>query len=277
MKMAKLQKATLDPTKISGRCGRLKCCLRYEYDTYEELQKDLPPIGSDIVTNNGRARVLAQEILAEQLLVADGRQPPRADRRERRADRDQAGNGAQVEERKNRRAKEPKASFSSLRFWFSRFFWSIAVAQVKKTKTQEIPPLVKLVCEDRRFKLEAYQFVGEGLRYAQEILGYGGEGEEVELDVQGQPGVKRRLRHVSGRDLCFALRRLAHDQYGYMARLVLESWGIKSTGDFGEIVYNLIKIKEMSKSDGDRREDFDNVYDFEQGLMREYAITRPEE
>ncbi|MEQ1830231.1 MAG: regulatory iron-sulfur-containing complex subunit RicT, partial [Pirellula sp.] len=35
MKMAKLQKATLDPTKISGRCGRLKCCLRYEYDTYE--------------------------------------------------------------------------------------------------------------------------------------------------------------------------------------------------------------------------------------------------
>jgi cell fate regulator YaaT (PSP1 superfamily) len=46
MKMAKLQKATLDPTKISGRCGRLKCCLRYEYDTYEELQKELPPIGS---------------------------------------------------------------------------------------------------------------------------------------------------------------------------------------------------------------------------------------
>ena len=45
MKMAKLQKATLDPTKISGRCGRLKCCLRYEYDTYEELQKDLPPRG----------------------------------------------------------------------------------------------------------------------------------------------------------------------------------------------------------------------------------------
>lgn len=69
MKMAKLQKATLDPTKISGRCGRLKCCLRYEFDTYEELQKDLPPIGSDVVTKTGRARVLAQEILASQLLV----------------------------------------------------------------------------------------------------------------------------------------------------------------------------------------------------------------
>lgn len=69
MKMAKVQKATLDPTKISGRCGRLKCCLRYEYDTYEDLQRDMPPIGSDIVTKNGKARVLGQEILAQQLLV----------------------------------------------------------------------------------------------------------------------------------------------------------------------------------------------------------------
>ncbi len=69
MKMAKVQKATLDPTKISGRCGRLKCCLRYEYDTYEDLQRDLPPIGSDIVTKSGKARVLGQEILAQQLLV----------------------------------------------------------------------------------------------------------------------------------------------------------------------------------------------------------------
>lgn len=69
MKMAKLQKATLDPTKISGRCGRLKCCLRYEYDTYEEYSATLPPIGSDVVTANGRARVLNQEILAQQLLV----------------------------------------------------------------------------------------------------------------------------------------------------------------------------------------------------------------
>ncbi|MGI9429684.1 MAG: PSP1 domain-containing protein [Bythopirellula sp.] len=69
MRMAKLQKATLDPSKISGRCGRLKCCLRYEYDTYQELQKDLPPIGSEIVTNDGKAKVLAQEILANRLLV----------------------------------------------------------------------------------------------------------------------------------------------------------------------------------------------------------------
>jgi cell fate regulator YaaT (PSP1 superfamily) len=69
MKMAKLQKATLDPTKISGRCGRLKCCLRYEYDTYIELQRELPPIGSEVNLEKGIARVIGQEILAQQLLV----------------------------------------------------------------------------------------------------------------------------------------------------------------------------------------------------------------
>lgn len=69
MKMAKLQKATLDPTKISGRCGRLKCCLRYEYEIYEKVQKEMPPIGSLVETPEGRAKVIGQEILAGQLLT----------------------------------------------------------------------------------------------------------------------------------------------------------------------------------------------------------------
>ena len=69
MKMAKLQKATLDPTKISGRCGRLKCCLRYEYDNYESSARQLPRAGSRIVTRQGTARVLNRNLLAEQLLV----------------------------------------------------------------------------------------------------------------------------------------------------------------------------------------------------------------
>jgi cell fate regulator YaaT (PSP1 superfamily) len=69
MKMAKLQKATLDPTKISGRCGRLKCCLRYEFDTYEEMQRELPAVGSRILTDEGQAKVIGQEILTQQVLV----------------------------------------------------------------------------------------------------------------------------------------------------------------------------------------------------------------
>ncbi|MBI3862966.1 MAG: signal peptidase [Planctomycetia bacterium] len=69
MKMAKLQKATLDPTKISGRCGRLKCCLRYEYDTYEEYRRELPNVGAVVVTRQGQGKVVGQEILARKLLV----------------------------------------------------------------------------------------------------------------------------------------------------------------------------------------------------------------
>jgi cell fate regulator YaaT (PSP1 superfamily) len=69
MKMAKIQKATLDPTKISGRCGRLKCCLRYEFDTYMDLRRELPPLGAQIVTKLGHAKVLDHEILAQQVLI----------------------------------------------------------------------------------------------------------------------------------------------------------------------------------------------------------------
>jgi cell fate regulator YaaT (PSP1 superfamily) len=75
MRMAKLQKSTLDPTKISGRCGRLKCCLRYEMNVYEEFQSQLPPLGARILTRNGQGRVLAHEILARKVLAEfeDGR------------------------------------------------------------------------------------------------------------------------------------------------------------------------------------------------------------
>jgi cell fate regulator YaaT (PSP1 superfamily) len=70
MKMAKLQKATLDPSKISGRCGRLKCCLRYEYDTYEESRRELPPVGATVVTKHGTGKIIGQELLSRKLMIA---------------------------------------------------------------------------------------------------------------------------------------------------------------------------------------------------------------
>jgi cell fate regulator YaaT (PSP1 superfamily) len=78
MRMAKIQKSTLDPAKISGRCGRLKCCLRFEQDVYDEFQKALPSVGSRVLTQKGQGRVLAQEILARRVLVEfeDGRRLP---------------------------------------------------------------------------------------------------------------------------------------------------------------------------------------------------------
>jgi cell fate regulator YaaT (PSP1 superfamily) len=75
MKMARMQKASLDPAKISGRCGRLKCCLRFEQDVYDLHQKEMPDVGTLITTEKGKGRVLAQEILSRRLLVEfeDGR------------------------------------------------------------------------------------------------------------------------------------------------------------------------------------------------------------
>ena len=58
-----------------------------------------------------------------------------------------------------------------------------------------------------------------------------------------------------------------------MAKCVLNSWGLTRTGDFGEIVYNLIKIGQMRKTKQDRREDFDDVYDFDQALVQEFKIS----
>jgi len=76
IRMAKDQGLSLDPTKISGLCGRLLCCLEYEADTYSEFLKDLPKCGSKIVTSFGEGKVIKQNVLSKTLLVEfdDGRQ-----------------------------------------------------------------------------------------------------------------------------------------------------------------------------------------------------------
>jgi len=69
MRMAKMQKATLDPAKISGYCGRLKCCLRYEDETYTEQKKRLPKKNAKVKTNHGRGKVIDTQILTQLVLV----------------------------------------------------------------------------------------------------------------------------------------------------------------------------------------------------------------
>jgi cell fate regulator YaaT (PSP1 superfamily) len=69
MRMAKMQKATLDPAKISGYCGRLKCCLRYEDETYLDLKKKLPKKNSVIKTPKGQGKVIDTQILTQLVLI----------------------------------------------------------------------------------------------------------------------------------------------------------------------------------------------------------------
>ena len=102
----------------------------------------------------------------------------------------------------------------------------------------------ELLVRDDRYSREAYRFVQEGLEFT----------------------VQRRGRrgHVSGKELLEGIRDLARDRFGLMARTVLNQWGVTQTADIGEIVFNLVDAQVMSKQDSDTRDDFANVYDFEE-------------
>lgn len=135
-------------------------------------------------------------------------------------------------------------------------------------------PLADLLRRDVRYDFDAYVFVFDALKYAQEEMGYGvavdddgqiadaGEADDREAGEDDPP----RERHVTGQELCEAMRQYSLQQYGLLARCVLDHWGIRSTSDFGEIVFNLIEIGQMRKTDQDRREDFDEVFPFDELL-----------
>jgi uncharacterized repeat protein (TIGR04138 family) len=129
--------------------------------------------------------------------------------------------------------------------------------------------VARLVREDPRFRPEAYYFVFESLGYAQRAMGLG----------SGKRGSRSRDeadRHLTGQQLCEAIRLYALEQFGYMAKCVLNSWGVRQTGDFGEIVFNLIRVEQMRKTPQDKREDFEDNFDFEEAFVSGYRITLPE-
>ena len=101
----------------------------------------------------------------------------------------------------------------------------------------------KIARDDGRFDPRAVRFVYEGLGYTVK-------------KTADEPS------HISGQDLCKGLAEFALEKWGRLAMLVLNSGGVKTTHDFGEIVYLLIKHKWMSAQPTDSVEDFDNVYDF---------------
>lgn len=131
-----------------------------------------------------------------------------------------------------------------------------------------VHPLIALLEQDKRYKLEAYQFVRDALDYAQTVIHM-----PTQDTGESNPSVER---HITGQQLCEAIRLYAVEQFGFLAKAVLNSWGVYTTGDFGEIVYNLIRIKQMKKSKTDRREDFDDVYPFEGAFEPDFAVEDDE-
>ena len=126
-----------------------------------------------------------------------------------------------------------------------------------------------LLQSDKRYRREAYIFVHEALGFAQRELKMGAA-TQIGEPQSGEP--VREERHLTGQQLCEAIRIYALDQFGYMAKPVLKAWGIRTTSDFGEIVYRLIEIGYLNKSKTDRREDFDGVYDFDEVFRKAFEI-----
>ena len=132
-------------------------------------------------------------------------------------------------------------------------------------------PIADLLDRDKRYHFDAYVFVFEALRHAQEQLGMGTETVTEDMEEDDEPE-----RHVTGQELCEAMRKYAHEQYGYLAKSVLNHWGMYSTSDFGEVVFNLIDIEQMRKTPNDCREDFNDVFDFDEGFQDSFEFRLPD-
>jgi uncharacterized repeat protein (TIGR04138 family) len=133
--------------------------------------------------------------------------------------------------------------------------------------TMHHPKLVELVRRDSRYAYEAYEFVFAALHHTQQLLGR----------VPPAGAQADQEHHVTGPELLHGIRDLALREFGLMARVVFHVWGIDRTADFGEIVFNLVEARLMSKTDEDRRRDFHDVYDLDQALVRDYRIELKEE
>jgi len=144
--------------------------------------------------------------------------------------------------------------------------------------SQSLKRIAAFAKKDGRYEVEAYVFVQQALAYAQFELGMGRPRPYgVEPDSEGPADKLSDEAHLTGQELCEAIRVYASDLFGLMAKVVLNSWRIRVTRDFGEIVYHLIEIGEMTKSETDRLDDFNDVYDFEEAFEQRYEITMSDE
>jgi uncharacterized repeat protein (TIGR04138 family) len=110
----------------------------------------------------------------------------------------------------------------------------------------------KLMEQNPQYKFEAYSFVMAGLHHTVSKF--------------------EKPRHVTGRELLEGIREYALEQYGPLARSVLNHWGVETTRDFGKIVFALVEAGILRKQPEDRLEEFENIYDFKEAFDRGYKI-----
>ena len=123
----------------------------------------------------------------------------------------------------------------------------------------EFSEIVGLICkEDTRFERKAYNFVRQALDHT------------VKETKKKNPERTGKSQHVSGAELLGGIRAYALDQFGPLTKTVLNQWGITRCADFGDIVFNLIEYNVFSKTETDRREDFSDLYDFDEAFVKPF-------
>jgi len=112
-----------------------------------------------------------------------------------------------------------------------------------------------IVAKDSRFARDAYAFVREALDFTQKL---------AVKEARGN------IRHVSGQELLGGIRQFALQQFGPMAVTVFEEWGIRNCKDFGEIVFNMVEIGLLARTEKDTRDDFQDGYDFTDAFRKPF-------
>ncbi len=112
-----------------------------------------------------------------------------------------------------------------------------------------------ILAKDSRYARDAYAFVRESLDFTQKNIGKENRGQ---------------VRHITGQELLDGIRQFALNQFGPMAVTVLEEWGVHNSRDFGEIVFNMVEIELLAKTENDNRDDFNNGYDFTDAFRKPF-------
>ncbi len=119
-----------------------------------------------------------------------------------------------------------------------------------ESRTSAMKQLCEIAQQDGRYTVDSYIFLFEALRFAQAKF--------------------QKKKHVSGKELLEGIRGLALEKFGPMSKNVFEHWGVRTTDDFGEMVFLLVKDGLLSKTDTDDIEDFHEVYSFDEVFIKDY-------
>jgi uncharacterized repeat protein (TIGR04138 family) len=117
--------------------------------------------------------------------------------------------------------------------------------------------LEQILAQDSRFHRDAYFFVRDALQI-------------TKRQVHKENRESREEKHVTGQELLEGIRQFALKEYGPMTVTVFEEWGVRNCRDFGEIVFNMVEIRLLAKTEKDTRDDFQIGYDFTDAFRKPF-------